>query len=534
MAINRNVKVPMPDSKVTFKLNSNGDTYVSYNVATKRINANYVKHTRKIIGIKDPSTGMLIPNATYYDLFKEDVISNYTPKRIRNYGNYYLLYRIASEVNLINILKDVFPTNWNKILTCAMYVACEGNVMDYCEDWCEETYTIENTFLSSPAISNLIRAISIDERLTFFKKWTKIIKEHEIIAFDSTSISTYAKDITQAEYGHNKDKDSLAQINFGMFYGQNSHLPLFYDIYNGSLLDKEHFESMMRYVKTFNISRVIFVMDRGYFKKDNLKYLFNNYQPFIIGLSLSLKDVKIALKPIKQIIKNSINVLTHQGIYGKSIETTVLEIPIRLNLYFSYQKQADEIAIIDKEVAKLEEELKGKQTIIDEERYKKYFDITINDDKTFSYIKKYDSIDEEKENAGFFALATSRLDYSVDEILTLFRNKDYIEKSFDDLKNYLDSDRLRVHTDEALNGKIFITFIALILKSQINKIMIEEIKQNKTNTKKILLELKKIKVTTLHNEDTILLPLTKTQKDILKRFNISSEEIKKSVLQMHL
>lgn len=534
MAINRNIKVPMPTSKVTFKLNTNGDTYVSYNVATKRINTNYVKHTRKVIGIKDPATGMLIPNATYYDLFKEDVITNYTPKAIRNYGNYYLLYRIASEVNLLNILKTVFPTNWNKILTCAMYVACEGNVMDYCEDWCEETYTIENTFLSSSIISNLIRSISVEKRVEFFKEWTKVIPEHEVIAFDSTSISTYAKDITQAEYGHNKDRESLAQLNFGMFYGQNSRLPLFYDVYNGSLLDKEHFEAMMRYVKTFNITRVVFVMDRGYFKKDNLKYLFNNHLPFIIGLSLSLKDVKEAIKPIKQIIKNSINALTHQGVYGKSIETTISEIPIRLNLYFSYQKQADEITLIDKEVAKLEEELKNRPTLNDDARYKKYFDITINSDKTFSYIKKYDLIDDEKENAGFFALASSRLDYSVDEILSLYRYKDGIEKAFDDYKNYLDSYRLRVHTDEAVSGKIFITFIALILKSQINKIMDEEIKQNKIGIKKLLLELKKIKVTTLHNEDTILLPLTKKQKDILKKFNITSEEIKKSVLQMHL
>lgn len=534
MALNPNITVPMPTEGVSFKEHSNGRTYVSYNISSKRISKTYVKHQRKTIGIKDENTGMLIPNANYYELFKDVVESFYAPSSIRDYGNYYLLYRIARDVNLINLLKNVFPKTWNKILTCAMYITCEGNTMDYCEDWCEETYTIDNTYLSSPAISNLHKTISIEDRMKFFKEWTKHIPEHETIAYDSTSISTYGKNITAAEYGHNKDGESLPQINYGMFYGEKSRLPLFYDIYNGSLLDKDHFESMMKYANTFGIKKVIYVMDRGYFKQNNIKYLYDNQQPFIIGLSLSLKDVKNNLGSLRETIKKSENSLSVFGTYGITKEIILFGIPIRLNLYYNFQKAADEIELIDKKISILEDELRKKLTLEDDSRYKRYFDILINDDQTFTYQRNYEAIDEEKQNAGYFAIASSRLDYTADEILMIYRNKDRLEKVFDDLKNFVDSNRLKVHSDEAVSGKMFITFISLIMKSQIIKNMNKEINQDNMSTKKVLLELKKIKKTTIHDKDTLMQPLTKKQKDILIKFNITEEEIKESLFQMHI
>jgi transposase len=46
----------------------------------------------------------------------------------------------------------------------------------------------------------------------------------------------------------------------------------------------------------------------------------------------------------------------------------------------------------------------------------------------------------------------------------------YFKKSFDDLKNGLDMKKLRIHSSGAMDGRIFIQFIALILMSKIREV----------------------------------------------------------------
>ena len=53
--------------------------------------------------------------------------------------------------------------------------------------------------------------------------------------------------------------------------------------------------------------------------------------------------------------------------------------------------------------------------------------------------------------------------------LQIYRDKDLVKKMFDDLKNSIDSKRLRVHLDESMKGRLFIQFIALIFISYISK-----------------------------------------------------------------
>ncbi len=46
-----------------------------------------------------------------------------------------------------------------------------------------------------------------------------------------------------------------------------------------------------------------------------------------------------------------------------------------------------------------------------------------------------------------------------------YRDKDVVEKSFDDLKNQLDMKRLRVHSSATVAGRLFVQFIDLLCMS---------------------------------------------------------------------
>jgi len=55
--------------------------------------------------------------------------------------------------------------------------------------------------------------------------------------------------------------------------------------------------------------------------------------------------------------------------------------------------------------------------------------------------------------------------------LEAYRERNEIEQLFDDLKNTFDCNRLRVHTKAAMQGRLFIQFVALILLTELKKCM---------------------------------------------------------------
>ncbi len=73
-------------------------------------------------------------------------------------------------------------------------------------------------------------------------------------------------------------------------------------------------------------------------------------------------------------------------------------------------------------------------------------------------------------NAGFYVLLSNDFKDPL-EALLVYRNKDSVEKCFDDLKNQLDMKRLRVHSSPVMDGRFFVQFIALIYMDILRKKM---------------------------------------------------------------
>jgi len=73
--------------------------------------------------------------------------------------------------------------------------------------------------------------------------------EGENQLFDLTSVSTYGKRNSYAEYGYNRDRESLEQINLALLTSCESGLPLQYEMLPESMSDKvviDHVLSMMK------------------------------------------------------------------------------------------------------------------------------------------------------------------------------------------------------------------------------------------------------------------------------------------------
>jgi transposase len=105
--------------------------------------------------------------------------------------------------------------------------------------------------------------------------------------------------------------------------------------------------------------------------------------------------------------------------------------------------------------------------------YATYFTVKETPKRGRKITYNQEAIDAYKTGvAGFLVLLSNDIKDPI-EALKTYRNKDVVEKAFDNLKNCLDSKRLRVHLQENMRGRLFIQFLALIFVSYIQKIMSE-------------------------------------------------------------
>jgi len=71
----------------------------------------------------------------------------------------------------------------------------------------------------------------------FLHQWIVLNNSVKAVYYDITSISSYSEKIGFIEWGYNRDSEDLAQINLGIVCNKVNSLPLYYSLYQGSIVD---------------------------------------------------------------------------------------------------------------------------------------------------------------------------------------------------------------------------------------------------------------------------------------------------------
>ena len=106
-----------------------------------------------------------------------------------------------------------------------------------------------------------------------------------------------------------------------------------------------------------------------------------------------------------------------------------------------------------------------------------------------------------------------------DEVLLLYRERDEVEKRFDDLKNELEVMPLRVHKIETLQGLLFIFFISLILRAILLRKARDAELLDKRSIEEIIMELAKLRAVKI-GDKWKLTEISKKQRTILEKMKI--------------
>jgi transposase len=534
------IKESMPAKKITYK-KKNQHVYVYYTIKAYRNKQGKPTSDEISIGKLDKKTKKLIPNDNYFEIFKDRKFllsqlpaksinvtepEKVTIKKIRNCATPAVLLDVAKQINLLDVLIECFPDKWEEMLTVASYIVDQGSTMMYIEDWFEETQITLVEEMNDLMCSKLFASITPEEKQNFFRAWMRYRCEKEGIVYDVSSVSTYSKNIEIAEYGYNRDGERLPQANLGMFCGVTSKLPVYYNEYSGSIPDKSCLEFMLANAKDIGIEQICFVFDQGFVTQDNLACLHDNQYSFITSLPVSRNASQELIECVHGDVEKIENWINDHRAYGVQRSINLYGHELQAHVYFNNDRKTMQMYDYYLNIERMRQELdKMNKTKRVPDRYKDYFKIEALPNEPFTF-----EIDNEKNNAklkkmGYFVLLSTDPSLSSKEVLGIYRDKDGIEKHFDQFKNGLEFNRFKTHSQSTTEGKLFVGFLALILRSHILKTIKNDPQTKDFTFEKVMIELRKIKAVMVSNGKEILKPLTSTQKKILAVLRVNIESV---------
>lgn len=144
-----------------------------------------------------------------------------------------------------------------------------------------------------------------------------------------------------------------------------------------------------------------------------------------------------------------------------------------LHLYYSPERALEDEKALNSRLSDWREELQGGNRHPDHEKqYARYFEVKSTPVRGTKVTAREEALAEAKRNYGYFALFSNETKEPLDA-LTIFRNMDLVEKAFENLKERLNLRRAAVSSEQSLDGKLLVQFIALIFLSHITRKMQE-------------------------------------------------------------
>jgi transposase len=480
----------------------NGDTYVykCFSYWDKEKKAPRTKQT--YIGKLDKNTGKIITKThksqssndsnekkPFFDntdpSLKSDDKSNVLPieAETKVAGPSLLLDKIVKKIGLLELLKICFPDDYLEIMSIVYFIVETGLALYRCDPWSIGHLHPAGEQLCSQRISELLANITENDRQKFLSLWLDKISETEYLCYDTTSISSYAKNNEFVRRGHNKDGDKLPQINLAMLYGQKSGLPAYYRRLLGNINDVSTLKVTIKNLDFLRANIMYMILDRGFYSIDNVDALIKNHINFDLAVPISRKWVRIIIDKHKDKITYPDNYLqlnedemvyaaTEKFNWGEEVGENKKKLYI--HVYYNEQASALDYAKFIKKLLQYKSEVLENKTIEShQDNYDQYLIITKTSKGKIDVQFNNEEIDKYHANySGFFCIISS-YDKDKANVLKIYRNKDLVEKSFDNLKNRLDLKRLRMHSANTMDSRIFLQFLALILISDIQHSMTE-------------------------------------------------------------
>ena len=551
MYLNYEVRIPDVPGKIN-QVKKGKAIYVRYVVGrTYHPEKKYNVPDQRIIGKRsenDPEK--MVPNENYVKYFggleQPEERSETCRSSCVRIGAFLVIRKILEDCRLPAVIEKYFGTRDGGLVAdlVSYSIISENNAAQYYPAYAynHPLFTEKMHIYSDTKVSDFLVSVTDDQRIGLVDEWNEARGHREkiYISYDSTNKNCQAGDIEFVEYGHPKDDKGLPVFNYSIAYGTANKEPLFYEQYPGSIVDISQLQFMLEKAKGYGYKKVGFILDRGYFGKENIQYMDQCGYDFVI----MIKGMGAFVKGLILGKRGSFENIREYSIRKYKVSGTTVKRSLYagdgkeryFHIYYSDQKASAEHEQIEAKIdrmAKYLDKVKGKKVTIGD-GFKQYFYLeTYEKDGTFLYAReKTDAVQQEINLCGYFVIITSKK-MTAGEALELYKSRDASEKLFRGDKSYLGNKSLRVQSDEAAGAKILIEFIALIVRCRIYTLLKDEMDRLKKSPNYMTVpaairELEKIEM--VRQTDGVYRmdhAVTATQKAILRAFDIDAEYVRR-------
>jgi transposase len=456
-------------------------------------------------------------------------------------GSWVVVSEIIRHYGLFDLVDDIVGKDAGLFLDLAAYsIVSENNAGQYYPDYAynHPLFTQDMRIFSDSKVSELLCTMPQWCSVEFLNRWNakRDHREKIYISYDSTNKDCQAGDIEMVEYGHSKSGHGLPVFNFSVAYDKTNRVPLFYEEYPGSIVDVSQLQYMLEKAKSYGYRRCGFILDRGYFCKENIQYMDSCGYEFIIMVKGKKKFIS------ELILRNKGSFEIDRGcfirgyrIYGKTVKARLYaddEIDRYFHLFHSTaleHSQRSNLELKLEKMGRLLEKYRMKPVKLSDV-YRHYFELYYNEkSKALVHWKeRSDVIQRELSLCGYFSIVTSEK-ISAQEAIDLYKSRDSSEKLFRSDKTFLGNRSLRICSQQSADAKIFVEFVALIIRSRLYTLLKDEMERmerrpNFMTVPAALKELEKIEMVRQYDGVYRLdHAVTKTQKTILNAVGLNSD-----------
>ena len=393
-----------------------------------------------------------------------------------------------------------------KILSLARYLlATDGQSFPGITTW-QFTHPLPyEEGMTEDIYHTLFESVGRDESLmqSFFALRLQHLNRKALLAYDSTTISTYSGRISEARYGFNKADDGLETVKMLSLYSIETRQPVAFTKQPGNQPDVITIENALKQLQVLGITQAEIVTDNGYYSENNLSELLQAHFDFITLIKTSIKWVRKELESHLDEFRTSgsacpFDINTH-GITVRHMQefsrtrkyasskkglsagdAELFRRRLYLHLYFNPLRRVEQDAAFDKDLFELKTLIED--GIPEEElsenalgKARKYLHIRRHGLKhTVTFNEK--AIAEQKKYHGYFALV-SNCEKDPFECLSKYRRRETIEFFFESGKQRADGYRTRAWSSECLMGRMFVQFVSLCYYEYLSE-QLRQIKQS--------------------------------------------------------
>ena len=558
------VPIPFGHGVCVRKMNENnpkGSLYVDYTYERRYDKTKkYSVPKKTVIGKVAPEDNTkMYPNPSYFIYFPDapkdeeetdDGVTN-TRSSCLNVGAFIVMRKIIRQYKLNTFIENILGDNASFLLDLAMYcIVAENNAAQYFPDY-EYNHPLLSKNMkirSDEDVCKLLKEITHDDCAAFLNDWNDRVDKNQRIylAYDSTNKHCQAGDIIISEFGHPKDGIDKKIINYAIGYDCKNREPVIYQDYFGSIPDIAELQYMVDQCVGYGYKNLSFILDRGYFSKTNLHYLKSKGYAYIIMMKGKQELVRELIRKVQGSFENKrrheIKRYHANGVTVKHKLFPNDDYEVYMHVIYGADKYSAEREVLEKDIDEMEKTLKkhtGK-VFSPSKDMEKYFNLYFDDETgtLITYAENENAVDEEMRYCGYFVIVTLE-EMTAKEALTLYKGRDAQEKLFRGDKSFTGGYTFRTHSQESTETKIFIEFIAMIIRNRIYTALKDEEEKRDTNLNymNVTAAVKQLEQIQMIRERGSQYHLdsacTKTQKTILSAFDLKEQDIRDYIKELN-